>query len=178
MQVNATDIFAPPILAVIFLLLGWGAGRVMTAGPLTPEFKRTLLYTSTFVLGMGYSMAVVAVLEWPKPIFLVLTISWGGLLALHARRTLGAEAKEGEEAKAAAGGEMPASVAARHQSRVRERLAENLCPLCGGKNVDRVPPSGIVEKFREMRGYHSYHCLRCYGRFYRREAPKTVGTAH
>jgi len=194
MNVTLVDIFAPPILALVLLLLGWSFVRVLTGAPLTPYFRKLLLYTCLFVLGMGYAMAAVAVFAWPRWTILVLSLAWAGILIVRFRQGSGAGAAEEGAAGEGAAWEGPntegTSIDGAAETRARARLIggarpglersgpgrrrgpqviESSCPMCGGKRVDRVPATGIVEKLKEMRGFHVYHCLRCYGRFYRKE---------
>jgi hypothetical protein len=46
--------------------------------------KKGLFYGFFFVLGMGYSMAVVAMFGWPRPLWIIFTVAWALLLALIA----------------------------------------------------------------------------------------------
>lgn len=53
--------------ALLFLLITWLYGRVVSGGRPLNRFKRTVLsYGFVFVLGMGYLMVLVADLHWPK----------------------------------------------------------------------------------------------------------------
>jgi len=72
-------------LALIFLLLSWPYGRVLSAGrPLNVFKKRVLAYGFLFVLGMGYVMALVADMHWPKELLFPLIGFWGVAVGLVA----------------------------------------------------------------------------------------------
>ncbi len=78
-------ILGPPILGLIFLLLGWAYARLVSAGrPLNPVQRKMLFYGFFFVLGMGYSMALVASLHRHGKWALALTAGWGALLGFLA----------------------------------------------------------------------------------------------
>ncbi len=96
MKLDPFDILAPPIIALVFLALGWISSRNIAGGrPLSSQMKKGLFYGFFFVLGMGYSMAIVAMLDWPRPTWIVLTVAWALLLALVAwRRTRRVSASE------------------------------------------------------------------------------------
>jgi hypothetical protein len=82
MKLDPFDIFLPPILSCVFAALVWLSDRTITGGrPLTPHMKKVLFYSFFFVLGMGYSMAIVAMLGWPRPFWIVFTVAWALLLA-------------------------------------------------------------------------------------------------
>lgn len=82
MKLDPFDIFAPGILALIFLALGWISSRsIAGGGPLSSQMRKGLFYGFFFVLGMGYSMAVVAMFGWPRPLWIVFTVAWALLLA-------------------------------------------------------------------------------------------------
>lgn len=85
MKLDPFDILLPPVLALIFLALGWTSLRTTAGGrPLSPQMKKGLLYAFLFVLGMGYSMAFVAMFSWPRPLWIVFTVAWALLLTLIA----------------------------------------------------------------------------------------------
>ncbi len=65
-------------LALIFLLLSWFYGRVVSAGRPLNRFKRRALgHGFAFVLGMGYLMVLVADLHWPKELLFPMIGIWG-----------------------------------------------------------------------------------------------------
>ena len=72
-------------LALIFLLLSWLYGRMLSAGgPLNRLKRRVLVYGFAFVLGMGYLMVLVADLHWPKELLFPLISLWGAIVGLVA----------------------------------------------------------------------------------------------
>lgn len=72
-------------LALIFLLLSWLWGRVISGGrPLNVFKTRLLCYGFAFVLGIGYLMVLVADLHWPKGLLFPMIGIWGGVLGLAA----------------------------------------------------------------------------------------------
>ena len=72
-------------LALIFLLLSWLYGRLVSGGHPLNAFKRGVLgYGFMFVLGMGYIMLLVADLHWAKELLFPLIGVWGGLVGLLA----------------------------------------------------------------------------------------------
>jgi predicted tellurium resistance membrane protein TerC len=72
-------------LALIFLLLSWLYGRLVSSGQPLNTFKKTVLvYAFIFVLGMGYLMALVADLHWPKDLLFPVVILWGGVVGFVA----------------------------------------------------------------------------------------------
>jgi hypothetical protein len=78
-------IFGPPILAIVFLILGWPYARLVRAGRQLTQAQRAMLrYGFFFVLGMGYSMALGASLGWQGKRAIALTVGWamflGGLV--------------------------------------------------------------------------------------------------
>lgn len=80
-------IFGPPVLALVFLLLGWPYARVVAAGrPLSKVQRVALRYGFAYVLGMGYLMAIVSTLGWKGHWAIVLTVIWALVLALLAWR--------------------------------------------------------------------------------------------
>jgi hypothetical protein len=84
-------ILGPPILALVFLVLGWPYARMVGGGRrLNPVQGKMVFYGFFFVLGMGYSIAAASALGWRGKWALVLTACWGvvvGFLAWgHSRR--------------------------------------------------------------------------------------------
>jgi hypothetical protein len=73
-------------LALVFLMLGWPYARIVGGGRLNPFQRKMLFYGFFFVLGMGYSMAIVAALGGQGKWALVLTAIWGALVGLVAWR--------------------------------------------------------------------------------------------
>jgi hypothetical protein len=74
-------ILGPPIVGLIFLFLGRPYARLVSAGrPLSPIQRKMLFYGFFFVLGMGYSMALIASLHRQGKWAVVLTVGWGALL--------------------------------------------------------------------------------------------------
>lgn len=72
-------------LALIFLLLSWFYGRVVSAGRPLNAFKRRVLgYGFAFVLGMGSLMVLVADLHWSKELLFPMIGGWGGVVGLVA----------------------------------------------------------------------------------------------
>ena len=72
-------------LALLFLLMTWLYGRVLSGGrPLNAFKKKVLGYTFMFALGMVYLMALVAGLHWPKVVLFSAIGGWGGLVGLVA----------------------------------------------------------------------------------------------
>jgi hypothetical protein len=85
MKLDPFDIILPPVVASIFLGLGWTSSRAIAGGgPLSSHMKKMLFYSSLFVLGMGYSMSFVVMLGWPRPLWIVFTATWALLLMLMA----------------------------------------------------------------------------------------------
>jgi len=81
MKLDPFDIFFPAIIAAVFLALGWISSIRIAGGPLSSQMKKGLLYGFFFVLGMGYSMAIVAMFGLPRPLWIMLTVAWAMLLA-------------------------------------------------------------------------------------------------
>jgi hypothetical protein len=82
MKLDPFDILAPGIIALVFLALGWISSRsIAGGGPLSSQMRKGLFYGFFFVLGMGYSMAVVAMFGWPRFLWIVFTVAWALLLA-------------------------------------------------------------------------------------------------
>ena len=71
--------------ALIFLFISWAYGRVLSLGrPLNRFKKRVLIYVFVFVLGMGYLMALVADLHWPKEWMFPEIGLWAGVVGFVA----------------------------------------------------------------------------------------------
>lgn len=82
MKLDPFDILAPGIIALVFLALGWISSRsIAGGGPLSLRMRKGLFYVFFFVLGMGYSMAVVAMFGWPRSLWIVFTVAWALMLA-------------------------------------------------------------------------------------------------
>jgi hypothetical protein len=80
-----TDFLVVTGVALIFLLLTWLWGRTTSAGkPLNPFKRRVLVYGFIFVLGMGYIMALVADLKWPRGLLFPAIACWGAALGVVA----------------------------------------------------------------------------------------------
>lgn len=78
-------IFGPLVLGLVFLLLGWPFARLMRGGrALNGVQRKMLLYGFLFVLGMGYSMALGALLHWQGSSSIALTLAWVMILAFAA----------------------------------------------------------------------------------------------
>jgi hypothetical protein len=79
------DFLVATSLVLIFVLLSWAYGRVLSGGrPLNPFKRRVLLYASLFAIGMIYLMLLVSDLHWPKELLFPLIGLWGvgvGLVA-------------------------------------------------------------------------------------------------
>jgi hypothetical protein len=78
-------------LVLIFVLLSWAYGRVLSGGrPLNPFKRRIFIYASLFVAGMIFLMMLVSDLHWPKELIFSLMGLWAvtvGLVGwLHYRR--------------------------------------------------------------------------------------------
>lgn len=85
MKFGPFDILFPPALALVVLALGWISVRPIYAGrPLPSHVKKLILYGSLFALGMAYSMAIVAMFNLRRPLWIVLTAFWAMLLGLIA----------------------------------------------------------------------------------------------
>jgi len=79
------DFLVITAFALIFLFLSWLYGCMVSAGrPLNTFKRRVLTYGFAFVLGMGYLMALVANLQWPKDLLLPMISVWGALVGLLA----------------------------------------------------------------------------------------------
>ncbi len=64
-------------LVLIFVLLSWAYGRVLSGGrPLNPFKRRLLIYASLFAMGMIYLMLLVSDLRWPKALLFPLIGLW------------------------------------------------------------------------------------------------------
>jgi hypothetical protein len=82
MKLDTFDLLFPAILSCVFFVLVWLSDRTITKGqPLTPHMKKVLFYGFFLVLGMGYSMSIVAMFGWPRPLWIVFTVAWALLLA-------------------------------------------------------------------------------------------------
>ena len=78
-------IFAPPIVTVIVILLGYSQARRIRRGKPLSSFQRKLMfYFPLFVLGMGYAIMLqdhlAALLHWEKA-WIAVMVAWGALLA-------------------------------------------------------------------------------------------------
>lgn len=72
-------------LALLFLLLSWVYGRVLSGGGRLNVFKRRLLtYGFVFALGMMYLMLAVSDLRLPRDLLFPLIASWGALVGVLA----------------------------------------------------------------------------------------------
>lgn len=72
-------------LALLFLLLTWVYGRVLSAGrPLNAFKRRLLLHAFVFALGMMYLMLAVSDLGVSKELLFPLIGVWAGLVGLLA----------------------------------------------------------------------------------------------
>jgi hypothetical protein len=72
-------------LALVFLLLSWSYGRVLSRGrPLNAFKKRLLGYGFLFALGMIYLMVFVSDLHWPRECLFPAIGLWGGTVGLLA----------------------------------------------------------------------------------------------
>jgi len=86
------NLLGPPIVAVVFLGLGWGWAKAVRRGrPLTLFMKVMLMYGSLFMLGMGYAMAfgdpLATVLNMsPKRAWIPVSIVWAFALGIVAWR--------------------------------------------------------------------------------------------
>lgn len=81
------DILAPAVGALAWLLLSWSFARSVNMGrPLKAGQRAILACGLWFVLGMGYSMAVVAMLGWPRGTWIPMTIFWAALIGFIAWR--------------------------------------------------------------------------------------------
>lgn len=78
-------IFAPPILTLIVIVLGYLQSRMIRRGrPLSPLQRKLMFYMPTFVLGMGYAIMLqdqlAALFHW-KNAWIAVMAAWGALLA-------------------------------------------------------------------------------------------------
>lgn len=74
-------------LALLFLLVSWVYGRVLSkGGPLNAIKRGILLYAFVFALGMMYLMLLVSDLHWRMEWLFPLIAFWGVLLGLLAWR--------------------------------------------------------------------------------------------
>jgi hypothetical protein len=82
MRFTLFDVFLPFIIAVGFVVLGWGSVRPIYAGrPLPTHMKKTVFYGFFFVLGMGYLMMFGGGFNWPHALLFAGIGAWGALLA-------------------------------------------------------------------------------------------------
>jgi lipopolysaccharide export LptBFGC system permease protein LptF len=87
MTLDLFDILAPPVVAVVVSLLGWGATRAINGGrSLNPIQQIMFFFSFWFVLGMGYSMMLVGALDWPHWAWIPPTVVWALLLGYLAWR--------------------------------------------------------------------------------------------
>lgn len=87
MRIDPVDLLGPPVIALVFLLLSWSAGRSIRRGqPLTSGMRKVLFYGFLFVLGTLYSIAFDAMLGSKRPLWIALTAAWALLLAIVAWR--------------------------------------------------------------------------------------------
>jgi hypothetical protein len=76
------NILMPPVLALVFLVLGWPYARLASGGrPLNPVQKKMLLYGFWFVLGMGYLVLLASKLRLPDWMWAAMIIGWAIFLA-------------------------------------------------------------------------------------------------
>ena len=72
-------------LALLFFLLSWSYGRVLTrGGPLNAVKRGILLYASVFALGMVYLMLIVSDFHWSKDLLFPMIGIWGVIVGLVA----------------------------------------------------------------------------------------------
>jgi uncharacterized membrane protein YoaK (UPF0700 family) len=84
MRIDLAGILVIPIIALVFLLLGWSYGRSITRGqPLTATMRKILLYGFIFVLGTGYSAVLDAMFGSRTP-WVVFPAVWAVLLSVDA----------------------------------------------------------------------------------------------
>jgi len=80
-----TDFLVATGLALLFLLLSWFYGRVLSGGhPLNSVKRKILTYGFAFALGMVYLMLLLSDLQWPKELLFPMIGVWGGIVGLLA----------------------------------------------------------------------------------------------
>lgn len=87
-EIDPFAIFAPPILTVICVILGYLHGRIIRRGkPLSSIQKKMLFYFAFFILGMGYAIMLqdqLAVLLHWRNAWIAVMVAWAALLAVVA----------------------------------------------------------------------------------------------
>jgi hypothetical protein len=87
MRLEWTDVFAPPLVALVVLLLGWSATRAINGGrPLTSIQRNMGWFVPLFILGCGYSMMIVGAFHWPHWTWIPPSAAWAAVLGLVAWR--------------------------------------------------------------------------------------------
>jgi len=85
MDIDPFAIFAPPILTLIAVALGYSQSRRIRGGKPLSSFQRKLMfYCPFFILGMGYAIMlqdhVAALFHW-RNAWIAVIVVWGALLA-------------------------------------------------------------------------------------------------
>jgi hypothetical protein len=82
MTTATENILMPPVLALVFLILGWPYARFVAGGrPLNQVQKKMLFYGFWFILGMGYLVLIASKLRLPDWMWVAMIIAWAMLLA-------------------------------------------------------------------------------------------------
>ena len=84
-DIDPFAIFAPPILTLVVLVLGYVHARIIRRGkPLSSIQRKMLFYATFFVLGMGYATMLqdhlAALFHWENA-WVAVMVAWGALLA-------------------------------------------------------------------------------------------------
>ena len=84
-DIDPAAIFAPPILTLIVLVLGYVQSRIIRRGkPLSSIQRKLMFYMPAFVLGMTYTIMLqdhLAVLFHWENAWIAVMVTWGALLA-------------------------------------------------------------------------------------------------
>jgi hypothetical protein len=84
-DIDPDAIFAPPILTLIAVALGYSQGRRIRGGkPLSSIQRKMLFYFAFFALGMTYAIMLhdqlAALFHW-RSAWIAVMVAWGALLA-------------------------------------------------------------------------------------------------
>jgi peptidoglycan/LPS O-acetylase OafA/YrhL len=70
---------------LLFLLLSWVYGRLLSGGgPLNAVKRRMLIYAVVFVAGVMYIMLAVSDLKWPKELLFPMIGGWAAVIGMVA----------------------------------------------------------------------------------------------
>ena len=82
MTTATQNILVPPVLALVFLVLGWPYARLVAGNrPLNPVQRKMLVYGFWFVLGMGYLVLTASKLRFPDWMWVAMIMAWAVFLA-------------------------------------------------------------------------------------------------